>query len=72
MKVLRIVHGLNNNIMDLQVSDDFRLGMWALETNTMGYVCVGDFYVNKQWIQHAVVLTGEQAAEIHSQGMTKQ
>ena len=72
MKVLRIVHGMANNIMDVQVPDAFNLGMWALETNTMGYVCIGDFYVNRQWIQHAAVLTEERASELHAQGMTKQ
>ncbi len=72
MKILRIVHGLTNNVMDVQVEDTFNLGIWALELARMDYVCVANLFVNRQWIQHAVVLTPEQASEIHSQGMTKQ
>ena len=71
MKVLRIVHGLANNVMDVQVADNFNLGLWALEVKATDHVCVGDFYVNRQWLQHAALLTGEQASELHSQGMTK-
>ena len=72
MKILRIVHGLTNNIMDVQVADNFNLGLWAKEVKADEGVCVGDFFVNRQWIQHACILSSEVASQVYTEGMVKQ
>ena len=72
MKVLRIIHGLANNVMDVQVADNFNLGLWAKEMRADEGVVIGDYFINRQWVQHAALISEENASKLHSQGMTKQ
>ena len=76
MKILRIVHGLANNIADLEISDDFNLNLWRLQVIEASGAFAANgplpMWINLFWIQHAVVMTHEQASEILRQGATVQ
>ena len=72
MKTLRVIHGLTNNIMDIQVPEGFNLALWWKEIRADDGIVVGDYCIPRQWIQHAVLLSGEEAAKMHQEGFTKQ
>jgi hypothetical protein len=77
MNILRIVHGLANNIVDISVPPEFNLNIWRMQIIENGGVYASmegglPLWINLQWIQHAILLTPEQASELATQGMTKQ
>lgn len=76
MKILRIVHGLANNVADLEVPDDFNINLWRLQVveASGAFAASGPMpiWINLPWIQHAVVMTHEQASAAYRQGATVQ
>lgn len=71
MKILRIVHGLANNICDISVPDDFMLEGWVKSIKADQYVFAPPFVIFHQWIQHVVLLSAEEAAALQTQGMAR-
>lgn len=71
MKMLRIVHGLSNNVLDAQAPPDFNLSVWWKQVVADGYYNDGRFIINLQWIQHVALMTAEEFSAMQVQGMAK-
>ena len=71
MKILRVVHGIANNVLDVTVPETFNLAIFIKEVKADACICVGDTWINYQWIQHMQVMTAEDASKALVQGMSK-
>ncbi len=76
MKILRIIHGLANNVCDVEIPDEFNIIQWRNNVQHDGGIHAAanglPIWIPLQWVQHAVVMTPEAASDFIRQGMTKQ
>jgi hypothetical protein len=76
MKILRVVHGLANNICDIEIPEDFNMAQWTNNVRAVNGIHAAanglPLWINLQWVQHVVVMTVEAASDFHRQGMTAQ
>ena len=63
-RVLRIIHGLTNNIMDFEVPPEFDLGTQIKVWQSDGFINTGKYFVAWQWVQHAALLTQDEIARL--------
>lgn len=71
MKILRVVHGLANNLLDLEVPDEFNLVQWRNSVIAEhGVISLNGMpmWIPLQWVQHVVVMSAEAASEAYRGG----
>lgn len=75
MKILRVVHGLSNNLLDLEVPDEFNLVQWRNSVIAEhGVISLNGMptWIPLQWVQHVVVMSAETASEAYRGGASVQ
>lgn len=72
MKMLRVVHGRENNIIDMVVGDNFNMESWAKAIRADGGMLAAmadkPIWINLRWIQHAIAMSPEEATLLYTGG----